>query len=100
VLFSTRQSRIYVTSTKTDLLGGNNKARAVDYHNTTDFVEEIGARLFETSSKDDSGIESLFSAIVTDYLETCRSRPDLLDLQTVALQGKTRRQSACCAKGR
>ena len=56
--------------------------------------------VLQTSSKDDSGIESLFSAIVTDYLETCRRRPDLLDLQTVALQGKTRRQSACCAKGR
>ena len=56
--------------------------------------------VLQTSSKDDSGIESLFSAIVTDYLETCRRRPDLLDLQTVALQGKTKRQSACCAKGR
>lgn len=92
--------KIYVASTKTDLLDGSNKARAVDYHNTTDFVEEIGARLFETSSKDDSGIEALFSAIVIDYLETCRSRPELLDLQTVTLQGKNKRQSSCCAKGR
>ncbi|XP_074641904.1 ras-related protein Rab-24-like isoform X2 [Tubulanus polymorphus] len=44
--------RIYLCGTKKDLVDGvNKKNRKVDYHNTTDFADEINALVFETSSK-------------------------------------------------
>ncbi len=36
--------RVYICATKKDLLGGDNRRRAVDYHNTVDYAEEQRAR--------------------------------------------------------
>jgi len=62
------ECRIYIAATKTDLIAGDNKRRAVDYHTTTDYCDSIGAQLFETSSKDGTNIQELFHAIASDCL--------------------------------
>ncbi len=99
--------RVYVCATKKDLLGGNNKRRAVDYHNTTDYAEEEGTRccfpsfflsfflnfitlvwksemlfsfsLFETSSKTGENVEELFLQIARDYLTDPKNRQSTAD---------------------
>ena len=38
--------RIYIAATKLDLVSSK-RERAVDYHDTTDLVDEVGAQLFE-----------------------------------------------------
>jgi len=65
--------RLYICATKLDLFGGNPKLRTVDYHNTTDLCEEVGAQLFETSSKTGEGIQTLFNKVAQDFMETRRS---------------------------
>ena len=56
----------------------------VDYHNTTDFCEAIGAKLFETSSKENEGIEELFATIAEDYVADGKRDPSIL------VEGETR----------
>jgi Ras-related protein Rab-24 len=63
--------KIYICATKVDLVAGaaNKKRRKVDYHNTTDFADEIGAVVFETSSKSGDGVDEMFQRITDDYLD-------------------------------
>ena len=64
--------KIYICATKTDLVAGsatNKKRRKVDYHATTDLADEIGAIVFETSSKTGEGVGELFQRVADDYLE-------------------------------
>jgi len=60
--------KVYICATKVDLLRGDNKNRAVDYHTTTDYCDEIGAELFETSSRNGTNIGELFHKVASDYL--------------------------------
>ena len=62
--------KIYICATKADLVTGNTnkRRRKVDYHTTTDLAEEIGAVVFETSSKTGEGVEELFQRVADDYL--------------------------------
>ena len=71
--------KIYICATKLDLIftnSHNNRAsvrpdgRAVDYHATTDFADEVGAKLFETSSKDGLNITEMFEDIAKEYLKS------------------------------
>jgi len=92
-------SRIYVVATKLDLIGGNNKKRAVDYHDTTDYVDDIHGQLFETSSKDDTGISELFDKIATDYIEDGDVDPSVLVSQyphVTLTNNKGEKKSKCC----
>jgi len=75
--------RLYVAATKLDLVDGH-RSRQVDYHNTTDFCETIGAKLFETSSKENKGIEELFATIAEDYVADGKRDPSIL------VEGETR----------
>jgi len=92
--------RIYVAATKIDLLQGQNKARAVDYPDTTDYVDEIGAQLFETSSKEDTGVSALFQKIAKDYLEDCEAEPAIHPNHTdqLNLNRKSKKKSSCCPR--
>jgi len=69
--------RLYVAATKLDLVDGH-RSRPVDYHNTADFCETIGAKLFETSSKENKGIEELFATIAEDYMADGKKDPSIL----------------------
>uniref|UniRef100_A0A3Q2XTY1 RAB24, member RAS oncogene family n=1 Tax=Hippocampus comes TaxID=109280 RepID=A0A3Q2XTY1_HIPCM len=48
--------KIYLCGTKSDLIQGDRSLRQIDYHDTQDFAEEIGAQHFETSSKTGSNV--------------------------------------------
>ena len=88
--------KIYICATKTDLLQGNNKKRAVDYHTTTDYCEEIGAKLFETSSKDGTNIQEVFETIAQDYLSDLKEN-DSLAFNAIKLDEENKKRS-CCSK--
>lgn len=86
--------RIYICATKTDLLQGNNKNRAVDYHNTTDFCNDIQAKLFETSSKTGTNIVEMFQEIAKDYVEN-EAESDTFDFNEAKLV-ESKSKSSCC----
>lgn len=93
--------RLYVAATKLDLLDGQKK-RQVDYHNTTDFCDANDAKLFETSSKQNDGIEELFATIVEDYVADVKKNPSILVQQAENKisgtgWGKKEKKKACCA---
>jgi len=93
--------RLYVAATKLDLLDGQKK-RQVDYHNTTDFCDANDAKLFETSSKQNDGIEELFATIVEDYVADVKKNPNILVQQAENKisgtgWGKKEKKKACCA---
>jgi len=93
--------RLYVAATKLDLLDGQKK-RQVDYHNTTDFCDANDAKLFETSSKQNDGIEELFATIVEDYVADVKKNPSILVQQAenkISGTGWERKEKkkACCA---
>jgi len=60
--------KIYICATKTDLIEDNNKDSNVDHFTTTNYCEEIGAEMFETSSKTGRNISEMFQKIGSDYL--------------------------------
>jgi len=93
--------RLYVAATKLDLLDGQKK-RQVDYHNTTDFCDANDAKLFETSSKQNDGIEELFATIVEDYVADVKKNPSILVQQAENKisgtgWGKKEKKKECCA---
>lgn len=60
--------RIYLCGTKKDITDEEKNKRAIDYHMTTDYAEEIQALVFETSSKTGENIRELFQKIAEDYV--------------------------------
>jgi len=89
---------IYICATKIDLLGGNNRNRAVDYHNTTDYSEEIKAKLFETSSKSGTNIVEMFQQIAEDFLENVDDGGAFYEFDESKLV-ESKSKSACCGGG-
>lgn len=61
--------QIFLCGTKNDLIKEEGRYRAISYHDVLDYAEEIGAKMFETSSKTGEGIAELFCQIAKDYLE-------------------------------
>ena len=90
--------RIYICATKTDLLNKNNKNRVIDYHNTTDFSEEINAKLYETSSKSGENIVELFQEIAIDYVNN-QDETDFHEYNQTKLE-PNKSESSCCGGGR
>jgi len=93
-----KECQIYLCATKVDLLDGDNKKRAVDYHNTTDFADEIGAQLFETSSKSGQNISEMFLKIVTDYVENPRNNLDSFRRESTVSLSKDKQKKSCCSR--
>jgi len=91
---------IYICATKLDLINGSNKNRAVDYHNTTDYAEQINGKIIETSSKLDApsgeNISELFLTIVKDYLNDKSNHLESFD--DFVILDKQTNKSSCCAK--
>lgn len=58
---------IYLCGTKYDIVQSDKKQRQVDYHTTTDYADEINAKVFETSSKTGHNVEELFFQLAQDY---------------------------------
>ncbi|RVE64214.1 hypothetical protein OJAV_G00144440 [Oryzias javanicus] len=62
--------KIYLCGTKSDLIDEDRSRRQIDYHDAQDFAEEIGAQLFETSSKTGNNVDELFQKVAEDYNST------------------------------
>ncbi|XP_028416285.1 ras-related protein Rab-24-like [Dendronephthya gigantea] len=60
---------IFLCGTKLDLVKKDKKARQVDYHTTTDYADEIHAKVFETSSLNGENVAELFYAVAKACLE-------------------------------
>ena len=89
--------RIYLCATKTDLLKGSNRTRVIDYHNTTDFSEEINAKLYETSSKSGENIVEMFQEIANDFVHN-QDEPDFHEFNQTKLETRKSKNS-CCGGG-
>jgi len=85
--------KVYICATKTDLLRGDNKRRVIDYHTTTDYCDEIGAELFETSSRDGTNISEMFHKIASDYLKVETQFEDHKEFSL----SKSEEKSSCCS---
>ena len=75
---------------------GNNKNRSIDYHNTTDYAEEVKGKLFETSSKNGDNISELFLQIAKDYMDNKANHLESFD-DFVSLE-KPEKSRSCCGK--
>jgi len=85
---------IYICATKLDLIKGRNKDRCVDYHTTTDYVDTIKSRLFETSSKNGENIHELFHQVCLDYLDNKMNHLESLD-EIVQMNTEEKGRSCC-----
>lgn len=57
--FFFQKCQIFLCGTKNDLIKEEGKYRAINYHDVLDYADEIGAKMFETSSKTGEGIGKL-----------------------------------------
>ena len=89
--------KIYICATKVDLLEGNNKNRKVDYHDTTDYCNDIDAKLFETSSKQGTNIYQMFEEIAKDCLNDYDSEC-LPDRDSIYIKPSDNKTSKCCSR--
>lgn len=91
--------KLYLCGTKTDLIHSNKHNRKVDYHTTTDYAEEIGAQVFETSSKTGELVEELFYKVAEDYVKTATAVIQRTGVAGVVLnqeQTRVKQKSDCC----
>jgi len=89
------ECKVYICATKIDLLRGENKNRVVDYHTTTDYCDEIGAELFETSSRDGTNISEMFHKVASDYLEN-GNVTNFVNHKEFSLSKTADEKSSCC----
>jgi Ras-related protein Rab-24 len=62
-------TKMYLCANKVDLIhNGRLQKRLVDYHETTDLADEMGAKLYETSAKSGENVKELFNDIVSEYV--------------------------------
>lgn len=59
--------KIYLCGTKSDVIEADRSTRQVDYHDVQDFVDEIGAQHFETSSKTGKNVDEVFQKVAEDF---------------------------------
>ncbi|XP_030216755.1 ras-related protein Rab-24 [Gadus morhua] len=62
--------KIYLCGTKNDLVQADRGLRQIDFHDAQDFAEEIGAQLYETSSKTGNNVDELFQRIAEEYSDS------------------------------
>jgi len=84
---------IYICATKLDLIQSN-KDRVVDYHNTTDYVDEVSGNLFETSSKTGLNVCELFDQIARDYMHNKANHLQSFDEFSLGVRAESAR--SCC----
>jgi len=89
--------KIYICATKIDLLNGDNKNRAVDFHTTTDYCDEIEAELFETSSKTGTNINEMFNKIASDYVESADAL-SFVSHEEYSLNKVSKNKASCCSR--
>ena len=96
--------KVYICATKIDLLEGADNKRVVDYYDATEYCEEIGAELFETSSKVGTNISEMFHRVASDYLESYESVEELMSEENkefcLSDTVEETSSSSCCGKSK
>ncbi|GIY22424.1 ras-related protein Rab-24 [Caerostris extrusa] len=69
LLKSEEKCRLYLCGTKKDLVKFDKNKRALDYHNVSDYADEVKAEVFETSSKTGEGVGELFTELEKIFLK-------------------------------
>lgn len=91
--------KIYLCGTKHDMVQNDKKLRQVDYHTTTDYADEINAKVFETSSKTGHNVDELFFELAQDYSRE-EEPPDPGETERDALEltefPQRHGRAACC----
>ncbi|KAK3727036.1 hypothetical protein QZH41_012557 [Actinostola sp. cb2023] len=87
--------KIYLCGTKLDIVQPDKKLRNVDYHTTTDYADEINAKVFETSSKTGHNVEELFFEVAKDYARE-EQIPDSDFDDKLELQETKDKKAGCC----
>ncbi|GIY21749.1 ras-related protein Rab-24 [Caerostris darwini] len=95
LLKSEEKCRLYLCGTKKDLVKFDKKQRALDYHNVSDYADEVKAEVFETSSKTGEGVGELFYRIGENFLkeQPVETKENGIELFTLAIDKKKR----CCS---
>ncbi|XP_076372677.1 ras-related protein Rab-24-like isoform X3 [Tachypleus tridentatus] len=89
--------KIYLCGTKKDLVQEDRQMRKVDYHITTDYADEMGAELYETSSKTGECVEELFTKITTDFVK--KYFPPVKEkTEELTLDSPVKKYSFCCSR--
>lgn len=88
--------KVYLCGTKLDLVLDNPSARQVDYHDIHDYVDEVGGKVFETSSKMGSNVEKLFNCVVEDFANENAEVMVTLEDSTIVLHNKNIKNNRCC----
>lgn len=87
--------RIYLCGTKKDLIENDRRARMIDYHSVTDYADEIGAVVFETSSKTGSNVSELFKKIAEDFARNPKEK-SIEATSPLTLEETSQQTSSCC----
>lgn len=86
--------KIYLCGTKYDIIQRDKKLRQVDYHMTTDYADEIGAKVFETSSLSCHNVEELFYEVAKDFAAD-EEIPDGTEPQSLNLENPKSASKTC-----
>ncbi|XP_013782812.1 ras-related protein Rab-24-like [Limulus polyphemus] len=87
--------KIYLCGTKKDLVQEDRTMRKIDYHITTDYADEMGAELYETSSKTGECVEELFTKITAEFVK--KYLPPVKEKEEeLMLDSPVKKYSFCC----
>lgn len=88
--------KIYLCGTKLDKVLKDKRVRQVDYHTTTDYGDEIHAKVFETSSLTGHNVCELFY----DVAKTCLEEPfeEVVKAEPMVLEEPEKRKACSCNK--
>ncbi|XP_046850746.1 ras-related protein Rab-24-like [Xenia sp. Carnegie-2017] len=87
---------IFLCGTKADLVHRDKSIRQVDYHTTTDYADEIEAKVFETSSLTGENVGELFY----DVAKTCLEKPALkapIEMNSLSLEEPRKKRHCFCS---
>ncbi|XP_076364053.1 ras-related protein Rab-24-like [Tachypleus tridentatus] len=87
---------IYLCGTKKDLVQEDRQCRKIDYHTTTDYADDIGANLFETSSKTGECVRELFMQIAIDFVKKLVPSPKEKN-ENLILESPRKKSTFCCS---
>eukprot|EP01121_Diplochlamys_sp_Union-15-3_P008833 TRINITY_DN2369_c0_g2_i1.p1 TRINITY_DN2369_c0_g2~~TRINITY_DN2369_c0_g2_i1.p1 ORF type:complete len:211 (-),score=41.84 TRINITY_DN2369_c0_g2_i1:14-598(-) len=92
LLANEERCSIYLVGTKLDLVEESESARAVDSAEVSTYVESIGAKYFETSSKTGHNVEELFHTIANEWVLA----GDNASISVTNVNNETNTNRKCC----
>jgi len=83
---------IAIAGNKTDL-----EPRVISFAKAKEYAESIDALLFETSAKQDKGIEDLFFAVARKMIDTQTAKSKNAETNSIAVDiSKSKKKDSCC----